>query len=349
MRLIMALQRSNELYKTIRHLFKRYKPNLNNNQQFTLNCIFVLLFSNFALWIMALLLTRGDIHQKPGPDSVESLSDSSTLTAHLNLSVIIWVSCIWIYKVFFPRWTWLRQKHMHMTQSWLKPEVQNNSVSIENFMPPHRTDSAGGGVIVYVRDSFSCRRRHDLEIRGIESVWVVKSKKSLIGGYYRPPNSNNEYFYLISESVDRAHNTNIPDIIITGDFNINMNSNNNKIMELIKQYNLKQLINEPTNFTENSASLIDLILVRNKSNILTSGVIDCFLPNQTRYPCPVLALLKFVRPSIKTFKRKVWNYHQAGFDRYRILLPESDLENEIERNWNIRWQCAISDCSYIEG
>ena len=106
-------------------------------------------------------------------------------------------------------------------------------------------------------------------------------------------------------------------------------------MELIKQYNLKQLINEPTHFTENSASLIDLILVRNTSNILTSGVIDCFLPNQTRYHCPVLALLKVVRPSIKTFKRKLWNYHQADFDRYRTLLSESDLENEIERYSNI--------------
>ena len=173
---------------------------------------------------------------------------------------------------------------------------------------------AGGGVIVYVRDSFSCRRRHDLEIRGLESVWVeilVKSKKILIRGFYRPPNSNNEYFNLISESVDRAHNTNVADIIITGDFNINMKPNNNKMAELIKQYNLKQLINEPTHYTENSASLIDLILVRNRSNILTS---DCFLPNQTRYHCPVLTLLKFVRPSIKTFKRKVWNYHQTLID-----------------------------------
>ena len=78
------------------------------------------------------------------------------------------------------------------SESWLKPEVQNNSVSIENFMPPHRTDRcdrADGGVIVYVRYSFSCRRRHDLEIRGLEAVWVeilAKTKRILIGGFYRP-------------------------------------------------------------------------------------------------------------------------------------------------------------------
>ena len=93
--------------------------------------------------------------------------------------------------------------------------------------------------------------------------------------------------------------------------------------------------NEPTHFTENTASVIDLIFVRNKSNILTSRVTDWFLPNQIRYHCPVLVLLKFLRPSTKTFKRKMYNYHQADFDRYRTLLSESDLENEIERNSNI--------------
>ena len=85
MSLIMALQRSKELYKTIRHPFKRYKPNLNNKQQFTLNCIFDLLFSNFALWIMALLLTCGSFIKNPGPYSVESLSDSSTLSSNSPL------------------------------------------------------------------------------------------------------------------------------------------------------------------------------------------------------------------------------------------------------------------------
>ena len=61
------------------------------------------------------------------------------------------------------------------------------------------------------------KRRTDLEIRELEAVWVelrVKGKTVLLGGFYTPPNSNNAYFNLISESVDRAYNTNISDIII---------------------------------------------------------------------------------------------------------------------------------------
>ena len=54
---------------------------------------------------------------------------------------------------------------------------------------------------------------------------TIMAKKVLIGGFYRPPNSSADYSYLISESIDRAHNTILNDIIIVGDFNYNMLSN----------------------------------------------------------------------------------------------------------------------------
>ena len=120
---------------------------------------------------------------------------------------------------------------------------------------------------IYARDTLLCKRRKYLEIIGLESVWVevsIKSKKVLEGGFYRPPNSNVAYFNLILESVDRAYNTNIHDIIITGDFNYNMLLNNkNKMSDLLLQFNLTQLITDETHFTETSASQIDLIMVRN--------------------------------------------------------------------------------------
>ena len=73
--------------------------------------------------------------------------------------------------------------------------------------------------------------------------------------------------------------------------------------DLIQNYNLKQLIKEVTHFTENSSSLLDLILVRNSSTILTSCVVDSFVPDQIRFHCPTLVILKFLHPSTKPFKR----------------------------------------------
>ena len=84
------------------------------------------------------------------------------------------------------------------------------------------------------------------------AVWIeiqVKSKKVLIGGFYRPPNSNTAYCDLISESIDRAYDTNITDIYILGDFNFDFSFYyRNKITETIQAYNLHQLIKEKNTF-----------------------------------------------------------------------------------------------------
>ena len=135
------------------------------------------------------------------------------------------------------------------------------------------------------------------------------------------------------ESIDRAYNTNIHDIIITGDFNYNMMRNSkNKMTDLILQYNLTQLITDATHFTEASSSLIDLIMVRNKNSIVTSGVLEPLFPHLKRYHCPILVLLNFIRPKVKTYKRKIWNYQRADFDKYRQLLSEQDLPNKIKNH-----------------
>ena len=93
---------------------------------------------------------------------------------------------------------------------------------ISNLLSGNRI---GGGVALYVRDTIPCKHRTDLEIRDLESVWVelqVKCKRILVGGFHKPPNCSPDYFELLKESIDRACNTDIIDIIITGDFNCNM-------------------------------------------------------------------------------------------------------------------------------
>ena len=59
------------------------------------------------------------------------------------------------------------------SESWLKPEIKDDSILTENFLPPQRTDRLGrpgDGVVIYAKDSFSLIRRSDLEIRGLEVV-----------------------------------------------------------------------------------------------------------------------------------------------------------------------------------
>ena len=66
-------------------------------------------------------------------------------------------------------------------------------------------------------------------------------------------------------------------------------------------------------------------MVRNESNILTSGVADPFISDQIRYHCPTVVLLKFTRPTLRSYKRKIWNYARADFDKFHEILREHDL------------------------
>ena len=95
-------------------------------------------------------------------------------------------------------------------------------------------------------------------------------------------------------------------------------NSSNKMTELIQAYDLRQLVQEPTHYTENSSSVIDLILIRNISNVLTTCVTDCFLP-----------VLK------ETFKRLIWNYNLADYDLYRTLLSEHNLVENLNLNEDI--------------
>jgi hypothetical protein len=66
--------------------------------------------------------------------------------------------------------------------------------------------------------------------------------------------------------VDRLHQSQVSDfaltcnidIIVTGDFNVNMlrNTSNDKISNLKNQFSLHQLISDPTYVTEHSSSLL---------------------------------------------------------------------------------------------
>ena len=80
-----------------------------------------------------------------------------------------------------------------------------------------------------------------------------------------------------------------------------------KINNICRQYDLHQIINEHTHFTERLSSLIDIILTSNPNSILLSGVGDPFLYQEIRYHCPVFSVFKFTKPHRKSIKRHIWS------------------------------------------
>ena len=223
------------------------------------------------------------------------------------------------------------------TESWLSPHISNDDIKLTNFSPPYRNDRdarQGGGVAIYVKEGLQSRHRPDLISGNIEAVCIeisVKGHKCLVSGFYRPPNTGTNYWDMIEATIDNMSNSTIKELIILGDFNCDMSSSRtNKITYLSSSYNLTQMIDEPTHYTEHSSSTIDLVLVNKPENVLYSGVSSPFIPNLVRYHCPTVLYLKHRKVVRKTFRRHIWLYDKGDYVKYRNKLNRIDWDNILE-------------------
>ena len=220
-----------------------------------------------------------------------------------------------------------------ITESWLDQRTPNVDIALDGYVT-YRRDRIGdnhGGVCVYVRDNIFSKRRNDLELPNLECVWVeinIHNRKLLIGTFYRPPNSPLATFQAIEDSIGLAADTNVHDLIITGDFNINMADirSSRKINDLCQENSLNQIITDYTHFTETSQSILDLILTNNKNDILLSGVGEPFLEQDIRYHCPVFCVLNFNKQKTHVFKRNIWLFDQGDYQSFSNELRNTNWE-----------------------
>ena len=330
----LVLKENNHLSKLIKSAHKRRFilscKNLNN-LRFLTNLFGIFIAMLLITWLISLILCCGDIHPNPGPLSSSSSSSNTSISSvslssyeshlsvcHLNIQSIL------------PKIDILQHEMQAFdvyvfTETWLNDGINDSQIKVVNFNDPFRCDrdDRSGGVAIYVNENLNATRRRDLELNGLECVWIqlkLRGHDILICGMYRPPDAIN--WNLIHESVDRAKSTHIQDIIIIGDLNNDLLVTNRckHLQELMNTYNLKQLIDEPTHFTELSSTLIDVILVNKTSNILASDVCDPFIPNLIRFHCPIAVILKFLKPKRKCYTRKIWKYDQGDYTKYRQLL-----------------------------
>jgi hypothetical protein len=154
---------------------------------------------------------------------------------------------------------------------------------------------------------------------------------------YRPPNSSNEYLNSIDESINLAYDSGIKDIIITGDFNLNVlhHPSSRKINSFCQRYGLTQIIEETTHHTEHSSSIIDLIFVNDIENVVLSGVGDPFLEQNQRYHCPIFCIFKYTKPRIKSFTRNIWLFNQANYDSLRQNASTTDWTDTYDEHMDI--------------
>ena len=305
------------------------------------------------IWLTILLLKAGDIEPNPGPLSSPNSSLSSNQSVSFNESITGSGHLSFIHynvQSIFNKLDILRAEYadfdiLSFSESWLNPSIQNSDLSFDSFSQPERKDrdDSHGGVILYVRDSIPYKRRHDLEPTGIECIWVellLKHKHVLFGLFYRPPSSDADYFSKMENSIHLAVDSNITDVIVTGDFNLNMSNcvTRRKIDTLCQQFSLLQCIEEPTHFTENSQSIIDILLVKNKDNLLISGVGEPILQQDIRFHCPIFGVLNFKKLVSKSFTRQIWSYDKGDYLLLKSLAQNTDWNSLYNQDVNVHAQ-----------
>jgi hypothetical protein len=162
-----------------------------------------------------------------------------------------------------------------ITESWIE-ENRFNLYNLRNYNSMHLTRPAGnrgGGVSIFVKKQYAMNEIFklndgDIEVLIIEMIGDEGIKT--IAGIYRPPGGNIDRFLEYLEDIM----TQFPQLIMTGDFNINMmDPHSSKLTDLMHNYDYDLLNSLVTR--NDSGSIIDHIWMQSAINrdvdVVTSG------------------------------------------------------------------------------
>jgi exonuclease III len=185
-----------------------------------------------------------------------------------------------------------------ISETWLHDSIENRDLHIEGFNEPLRCDRPGdryGGVAIYHRAELPVKERKDIYTPGVEALWIdiqVQGKKILIETVYRPPNERAEYWDLLAENLEKAKETEVGTIILTGDLNCNMLVPDTKLHKILAGLHMELLIKKPTHYTGNNATLLDIIATTSTDLVERSEVLTPTLSNH----CDVAVHLNVRKP-----------------------------------------------------
>ena len=186
------------------------------------------------------------------------------------------------------------------------------------------------GVAAWVSDRLVAKRRLDLEIADLEAMWLeIRSQNNvfLLCTIYRPPNSRVIFCDHIQEMLDKVKSRNIHNIIITGDLNADDNTRNGAKLAFFTNINhLTYHVSGPTRITRTTQTRLDKIISNIPYYIKRTLISPPLLSNDH---CTICATLKFRTPSIKAYKRQMWDYSRADFVGLRDYLSNVNWTSSL--------------------
>ena len=225
------------------------------------------------------------------------------------------------------------------------------------FIHSDRLSGRGGGVAFFVKNNIDFSLRDIMPDRYEDSTFeflfidcsIGFNQKFTVGVVYRKPNSNIDLFLDNYNSLlDMACSSN-RNIIVTGDFNINLlNSSENPIdntahtfLNINLSYGLKNLINIPTRVTSTSSTLIDHLFCNMSNTEFVSGTISTDISDHL----PIFTLLKHVHckssKALPKYSRTITKENIESLKKelckvdWSVLYTTNDVEEMYEKFMSI--------------
>ena len=171
-----------------------------------------------------------------------------------------------------------------ISETWLQTSDHNVHLPGYNFIHEHRTESSGGGVGLYVDESFEFKPRPDLCFQNkkcAESLFVEvirpKEKNIVLGVVYRPPKVNLRDFIGNLDSCMAKLSSENKVCYVMADWNLDLMKHHchdltGQFLDTMFSRSFVPLITRPTRITSNKATLTDNIFTNDIDNCAVSGL-----------------------------------------------------------------------------
>jgi len=216
-----------------------------------------------------------------------------------------------------------------VSETWLLPSMEDRFISIPDFNIFRQDLGRGGGVCIYVK---KCLTAHKVAVNvdrvaEVEDLWITvqcrKLPSIIIGTVYRHPKALVASYDYISDIFKAISLRNKP-VFIFGDMNDDMLIPNSRLDQVIRNLKLSQIVNKPTRISNNTATLLDLLITNKPEMLIQSDVLPCQVADHELVSATVNFKKPKRQPQYKTF-RSLCNYSQEK-------LCNKILENTLTLN-----------------
>ena len=219
-----------------------------------------------------------------------------------------------------------------ITESRLDSRISDQDVNIPNYCISRKDSLVIGqtGIAVYIHNSIAdiTHRRQDLESDLVECIWLelkpnTNASNIFVFAFYiyiyRNPSASYEWFDKFVQMIDNIHTVKPhADILVLGDFNIDLLKPHSSWDSTITLLGLTQLVKSHTRITQTSATLIDHIYTNNPDVITEVSVPDLSISDHCPISCPRSIKLPKCEP-----KTHSYNLYHFNLSNILIRLPFS--------------------------